>query len=55
MGYFICLPLGPSYVLEWPESVSHRVTEIASRNPNLGAIKDDSGHSPTYEKMQHRV
>ena len=46
---------GPEYRSEWPETVSHRIAQIASQNPGCEAVKDDGGCSLSYEKMQHRV
>ncbi|KAI1495559.1 hypothetical protein F5X99DRAFT_415001 [Biscogniauxia marginata] len=46
---------GPRLVSTWPETLSHRISDIATQNPDKEAIKDGNGTSLTYELMQRRV
>lgn len=40
---------------EWPETLSHRMADIATQNPNAEALKDGSGATLTYKQLQNRV
>ncbi|KAK8879233.1 hybrid NRPS/PKS enzyme [Apiospora arundinis] len=46
---------GPELQSKWPETVSHRIAEIALQNPTSEAVKDEMGTSITYETLQQRV
>ncbi|KAL9130831.1 MAG: hypothetical protein Q9217_001083 [Psora testacea] len=40
---------------KWPETISHRINEITTQNKDKEAVKDGSGKSYTYKKLQHRI
>ncbi|KAI4086542.1 MAG: hypothetical protein LQ344_007466 [Seirophora lacunosa] len=46
---------GPRLLSEWSETVSHRIAEIATQNPDKEAVKDGSGKIITYRKLQQRI
>lgn len=46
---------GPQLQSEWPETISQRIADIATQNPNKEAVKDSNGQSYTYQQLQHRV
>ncbi|KAL8919690.1 MAG: hypothetical protein Q9208_006643 [Pyrenodesmia sp. 3 TL-2023] len=46
---------GPRLQSEWPETVSHRIAEIATQHPDKEAVGDGSGNTITYGKLQQRI
>ncbi|KAL8764126.1 MAG: hypothetical protein Q9184_000268 [Pyrenodesmia sp. 2 TL-2023] len=46
---------GPKLQSEWPETISHRIAEIAILNPEKEAVGDGSGKIITYRKLQQRI
>lgn len=49
------ISLGPKLDLSWPETLSHRIADIASKRPDNEAIKDGNRKSCSYTQLQHRV
>jgi hybrid polyketide synthase/nonribosomal peptide synthetase ACE1 len=47
--------LGPALELEWPDTLCHRIANIASQWPNKEAVKDGNGKSHSYTQLLHRV
>jgi hybrid polyketide synthase/nonribosomal peptide synthetase ACE1 len=47
--------LGPELKLEWSETLSHRITDVATQWPNKEAVKDGNDNSCSYKQLQHRV
>ncbi|XWW93079.1 hypothetical protein V2A60_001007 [Cordyceps javanica] len=46
---------GPILPLEWPETVSHRIDQIAQLHNSKPALKDGLGVSYTYDQMRLRI
>ncbi|KAL8900612.1 MAG: hypothetical protein Q9207_005617 [Kuettlingeria erythrocarpa] len=46
---------GPKMQSEWPETISHRIAEVATQNPDKEAVKDGSGRIITYQELLRRV
>ncbi|WEW56050.1 hypothetical protein PRK78_001485 [Emydomyces testavorans] len=46
---------GPVRKSQWPETLAHRIDEVAVKQPNFVALKDTSGNCWTYEQMTARV
>ncbi|KAF2820849.1 hypothetical protein CC86DRAFT_360096 [Ophiobolus disseminans] len=40
---------------QWPETLSHRIANIASQWPDKEAVKDGNGKLCSYTQLQHRV
>lgn len=40
---------------QWPETVSQRIAEVATHNPDKEAVKDGSGRTVTYQELLRRV
>ncbi|CAG8958435.1 hypothetical protein HYFRA_00011112 [Hymenoscyphus fraxineus] len=49
------LGLGPSLKSSWPETLIHRIVDIAKVHKDDPALKDGYGSSLSYEQMFHRV
>lgn len=47
--------IGPSMVLEWPETISHRVDDMIAANGSKSAMKDGLGNELTYTQMGNRI
>ncbi|ORY13581.1 hypothetical protein BCR34DRAFT_599754 [Clohesyomyces aquaticus] len=46
---------GPMIESDWPETLSHRIANIAQQHPDREAVKDGCGNSITYDQLQHRI
>ncbi|KAJ5692060.1 hybrid PKS-NRPS biosynthetic cluster [Penicillium macrosclerotiorum] len=46
---------GPNLVSTWPETLPHRIDQVAKGRPNAIALKDDSGKDMSYTDMINRV
>ncbi|KAJ5993159.1 hybrid NRPS/PKS enzyme [Penicillium sp. IBT 35674x] len=46
---------GPSLRSAWPETLSHRIDNMATQYPNDIALRDGLGNSLTYNGMQNKV
>ncbi|KAB8336832.1 hypothetical protein FH972_021140 [Carpinus fangiana] len=46
---------GPSLVSSWPQTLPHRIDQIAMENAGDIALKDGIGHSLTYAAMMKRI
>ncbi|CAJ2513372.1 Uu.00g014910.m01.CDS01 [Anthostomella pinea] len=46
---------GPELRSAWPETVSHRISDIAARKPESEAVKDGNGNSLTYGLLAQRI
>lgn len=47
--------VGPELKLQWPETLSQRIADIASQQPDKEAVKDGNGKSCSYNQLQHRI
>lgn len=55
-GWFcINCMLGPNLTSEWPETIPHRIDQVAQNNQNKVAIMDGIGNVLTYSAMIDRV
>lgn len=50
----IALGKGQQTIVEWPETLAHRISEMASLYPDSLAVKDISGQHLTYSSMIER-
>ncbi|KAI0484820.1 hypothetical protein GGR56DRAFT_680577 [Xylariaceae sp. FL0804] len=46
---------GPQLKSAWPETLSHRIADVATQKPQQEALKDGYGATLTYQDMQQRV
>ncbi|KAF2268091.1 hypothetical protein CC78DRAFT_565861 [Lojkania enalia] len=46
---------GPALQSEWPDTLSHRIADVAKQYSDREAVKDGSGNAYTYQQLQRRV
>ena len=46
---------GPQLQSKWPETLAHRIEDIAIQNPEKEALKDGNGLSYTYKQLRQRI
>lgn len=49
-----CMP-GPNLVSDWPETLPHRIDQVAQQNRDSIALMDGVGSSLTYSDMTNRI
>ena len=55
LKYATVIGRGPDMQSDWPETLPHRIDQIASEHEDETAIKDGLGHALTYTGMTDRV
>jgi hybrid polyketide synthase/nonribosomal peptide synthetase ACE1 len=47
--------IGPLMVSDWPQTLAHRIEQIAAENGTNTALMDGFGHNLTYADMNYRI